>query len=85
MARIQRADLDLSPLCLGGNTFGWATNDSESFAVLDAYVAGGGNLIDTTNVYSGQERPPYQVREGGSYIAFVRDPDGYRIELVGAA
>jgi lactoylglutathione lyase len=28
------------------------------------------------------ERPPYQVREGGSYIAFVRDPDGYRIELI---
>ncbi len=28
------------------------------------------------------ERPPYQVREGGSFIAFVRDPDSYRIELV---
>jgi len=29
------------------------------------------------------ERPPYQVREGGSFIAFVRDPDQYRIELIG--
>src|SRR5215813_310602 len=29
------------------------------------------------------ERPPYQVREGGSYICFVQDPDGYRIELIG--
>ncbi len=28
------------------------------------------------------ERPPYQVTEGGSYIAFVRDPDSYRIELI---
>ena len=28
------------------------------------------------------ERPPYQVREGGSFIAFVRDPDSYRVELV---
>jgi lactoylglutathione lyase len=28
------------------------------------------------------ERPPYSVREGGSLIAFVRDPDGYRIELI---
>jgi len=28
------------------------------------------------------ERPPYSVREGGSLICFVRDPDGYRIELV---
>lgn len=29
------------------------------------------------------ERPPYQVREGGSFIAFVQDPDGYRVELIG--
>jgi lactoylglutathione lyase len=28
------------------------------------------------------ERPPYQVREGGSFIAFVRDPDSYRVELI---
>ena len=28
------------------------------------------------------ERAPYQVREGGSFIAFVRDPDSYRVELV---
>jgi lactoylglutathione lyase len=28
------------------------------------------------------ERPPYRVRAGGSFIAFVRDPDGYRVELI---
>jgi lactoylglutathione lyase len=28
------------------------------------------------------ERPPYQVREGGSFIAFVRDPDSYRVEII---
>jgi lactoylglutathione lyase len=28
------------------------------------------------------ERPKYQVREGGNFIAFVRDPDGYRVELI---
>ena len=28
------------------------------------------------------ERPPYRVREGGSRLCFVRDPDGYRVELV---
>ena len=28
------------------------------------------------------ERPPYQVREGGSRICFVRDPDGYRVEII---
>ena len=31
------------------------------------------------------ERPPYQVREGGSRLCFVRDPDGYRIEIIGTA
>jgi lactoylglutathione lyase len=29
------------------------------------------------------ERPPYSVREGGSRLCFVQDPDGYRIELIG--
>jgi lactoylglutathione lyase len=29
------------------------------------------------------ERPPYQVREGGSRLCFVQDPDGYRVELIG--
>jgi lactoylglutathione lyase len=28
------------------------------------------------------ERPPYQVSEGGSFLCFVRDPDGYRVELI---
>jgi lactoylglutathione lyase len=29
------------------------------------------------------EKPPYRVREGGSLLCFVRDPDGYRVELIG--
>jgi lactoylglutathione lyase len=29
------------------------------------------------------EKPPYQVREGGSWLCFVQDPDGYRIEVIG--
>ena len=29
------------------------------------------------------ERAPYQVREGGSWLCFVRDPDGYRVEVIG--
>jgi lactoylglutathione lyase len=31
----------------------------------------------------GPEKPPYQVREGGSFLCFVRDPDDYRIEIIG--
>ena len=51
MAPIPRTDLDVFGLCLGGNVFGWTANRDESFAVLDAYVAAGGNFIDTADVY----------------------------------
>ena len=44
--------LHLAPLVLGGNVFGWTADETTSFAVLDAFVAGGGNAIDTADVYS---------------------------------
>jgi len=44
--------LEVSPICLGGNVFGWTADLDASFAVLDAFVAHGGNFIDTANVYS---------------------------------
>jgi aryl-alcohol dehydrogenase-like predicted oxidoreductase len=44
--------LDVFPLCLGGNVFGWTADAESSFSVLDAYVAAGGNFIDTANGYS---------------------------------
>jgi lactoylglutathione lyase len=28
------------------------------------------------------EKPPYSVREGGSRLCFVKDPDGYRVEII---
>jgi aryl-alcohol dehydrogenase (NADP+) len=51
MALIPRTDLDVFGLCLGGNVFGWTANRDESFAVLDAYSAAGGNFVDTADVY----------------------------------
>jgi aryl-alcohol dehydrogenase-like predicted oxidoreductase len=45
-------DLDVFPLSLGGNVFGWTANEEQSFAVLDAYAAAGGNFIDTADMYS---------------------------------
>jgi aryl-alcohol dehydrogenase-like predicted oxidoreductase len=45
--------LEVSPLCLGGNVFGWTADLDASFAVLDRFVELGGNFIDTANVYSG--------------------------------
>lgn len=44
--------LEVSPLCLGGNVFGWTADADASFAVLDSYIAQGGNFIDTANIYS---------------------------------
>lgn len=43
---------DLSALCLGGNVFGWTADEKESHAVLDAFVAAGGTMVDTADVYS---------------------------------
>jgi aryl-alcohol dehydrogenase-like predicted oxidoreductase len=48
-----RSGLDVTPLCLGGNVFGWTADEETSLAVLDAYVEAGGNAIDTANNYSG--------------------------------
>ena len=47
-----RSGLQVAPLCLGGNVFGWTTNAAASFKVLDAFVDAGLNFIDTADVYS---------------------------------
>jgi aryl-alcohol dehydrogenase-like predicted oxidoreductase len=47
-----RTGLQVARLCLGGNVFGWTCDEERSYAVLDAYVAGGGNFIDSADVYS---------------------------------
>ncbi|MFC5172231.1 aldo/keto reductase [Streptomyces mutomycini] len=44
--------LQVFPLALGGNVFGWTADEDRTFAVLDAYVASGGNFIDTADSYS---------------------------------
>jgi len=51
MPRLGRTGLDVFPICLGGNVFGWTADEAGSFAVLDAYAAAGGNFIDTANSY----------------------------------
>ncbi|PRH76822.1 alcohol dehydrogenase [Streptomyces solincola] len=46
------SDLNVFPLALGGNVFGWTADQAQSFAVLDAYTAAGGNFVDTADTYS---------------------------------
>ena len=52
MVRLSHTDLEVYPLCLGGNVFGWTADEQQSFEVLDAYAAAGGNFIDTADSYS---------------------------------
>lgn len=60
MAHLGKTELDVSRLCLGGNVFGWTADESQSFAVLDAYAEAGGNFIDTADTYM---RPNMGVSE----------------------
>jgi aryl-alcohol dehydrogenase-like predicted oxidoreductase len=50
--QLGRTDVQVTSLMLGGNVFGWTADEPTSFAILDAFVAGGGNFIDTADVYS---------------------------------
>jgi aryl-alcohol dehydrogenase-like predicted oxidoreductase len=50
--KLGRSGFLVSPLALGGNVFGWTADEPTSFALLDAFVEGGGNLIDTADAYS---------------------------------
>ncbi|WP_010163123.1 MULTISPECIES: aldo/keto reductase [unclassified Sphingomonas] len=52
LRRLGATDLRIAPLVLGGNVFGWTADRDTSFAVLDAFVAGGGTMIDTADAYS---------------------------------
>ncbi|MEH1881833.1 aldo/keto reductase [Nostoc sp.] len=50
--KLGRSELEVSPLCFGGNVFGWTINEDTSFKILDHFIAAGGNFIDTADVYS---------------------------------
>ncbi|GAA4868434.1 aldo/keto reductase [Actinomycetospora straminea] len=50
--RIPRTDLEVHPLCLGGNVFGWTADVDTSAAVLDAYLDAGGDFVDTADSYT---------------------------------
>lgn len=52
LRKLGSSDLHVFPLALGGNVFGWSADEAQSFAVLDAYTAAGGNFVDTADTYS---------------------------------
>ena len=52
LRELGRSGLQVAPLVFGGNVFGWTADEATSFALLDAFVDSGFNLIDTADVYS---------------------------------
>jgi aryl-alcohol dehydrogenase-like predicted oxidoreductase len=52
MRPLGKSGLKSAPLAFGGNVFGWTADEKTSFALLDAFVAAGFNLVDTADVYS---------------------------------
>lgn len=50
--RVGSSDLEIFPLVLGGNVFGWTADEAATFAVLDTFVAAGGTMLDTADAYS---------------------------------
>lgn len=56
--QLGNSSLKVSSICLGGNVFGWTIDEATSFAVLDAFVAGGGNFVDSADVYAAWAEKP---------------------------
>jgi len=52
MRPLGSSGMEVAPLALGGNVFGWTAGEQMSFRILDAFVDSGGNMIDTADVYS---------------------------------
>src|SRR6478752_1496580 len=76
-----RSGLKVSPICLGGNVFGWTADERTSFSILDAWVDAGFNFIDTADVYS-RWAPGHTGGESESVIGRWLKQGGKRDKVV---
>jgi aryl-alcohol dehydrogenase-like predicted oxidoreductase len=81
LKNLGRTSLKVSPLCLGGNVFGWTADETASFAVLDAMVDAGLNFLDTADVYSVWV-PGHQGGESETVIGKWLERRGRRDDVV---
>ena len=81
LRELGRSGLMVSPLCLGGNVFGWTADEATSFGLLDAWVDAGFNFIDTADVYSGWV-PGHVGGESETVIGKWLKQSGKRDEVV---
>ena len=76
-----RSPLQVSPLCFGGNVFGWTADEATSFSLLDAWLDAGMNFVDTANVYS-RWAPGHVGGESEAVIGKWLRKSGKRHQLV---
>ena len=79
--KLLATQIDVFPLCLGGNVFGWTINQDDSFKLLDAFAEAGGNFIDTADTYS-EWAPGNQGGESEKIIGNWMKSRGNRHEMV---
>jgi aryl-alcohol dehydrogenase-like predicted oxidoreductase len=76
-----RSPLQVSPLCFGGNVFGWTADERTSFSLLDAWIDAGFNFVDTADTYS-RWAPGHAGGESESVIGRWIRQGGRRSKLV---
>src|SRR5690349_854164 len=76
-----RSSLLVSPLCFGGNVFGWTADEKTSFSLLDAWLDAGFNFVDTADVYS-RWAPGHSGGESETVIGKWLQHSGKRSKLV---
>ena len=76
-----RSELQVSPLCFGGNVFGWTADERTSCSLLDAWIDAGFNFVDTADVYS-RWAPGHAGGESESVIGRWIRQGGQRSRLV---
>ena len=79
--KIGASGLEIAPLVLGGNVFGWTADKDTSFAVLDAFIGAGFNAVDTADVYS-RWAPGHQGGESETVIGEWMKSRGNRDKVV---
>jgi aryl-alcohol dehydrogenase-like predicted oxidoreductase len=81
MINLDKTDLKVHPLCLGGNVFGFSADVPNSEAVLDYYFDNGGNFVDTADMYS-QWAPGHVGGESETVIGNWMKKRGNRREMI---
>jgi aryl-alcohol dehydrogenase-like predicted oxidoreductase len=81
LRELGHSGLKIAPLMFGGNVFGWTADEKTSFALLDAFVDGGFNAIDTADAYS-RWAPGHQGGESETIIGRWLKASGKRDKVV---